>query len=490
MKICILYNVPKGNIKYNKWSDGFTEAISILKKTFDIDMINGFDSPKIDFDKYDLVLFKENFTSGLYNKYKCTLKSKNKIGLFISASITIPTDNQLKLYDILFYETQWYYNYAKLSRHNNCIHAFGVNTEIMTPKECNKVYDVIFVGAIRDYKRPLNILKIPGKKVCLGFKTDTNLVKALVKNDVEVIEFIEYDKLSDFYNKSKLCYVPCTTHGGGERAVLEARSCGIPVKIEDDNPKLKELINSEIYSSYYYSNQIKKGLWSFISEYIKNKSYTDILKYFKNYNLTILEVGGMDGKTFDPLYHNISSKWDVTILEPIPVQFRKLLNNYKNKKNITLINKALNYTNDNTKMFTIEENSLNNNKVPTWANGISSFYNDRNSLGENYWNGRGKVHLKNGLSFDTVKKYIKEVDVKCTTIDELNFNKIDILQSDTEGFDYNILKIVLDKFKPYIIMFEWNNLPSEELTKTKKLLIDYTVKFDKQDALCILKNMK
>ena len=52
---------------------------------------------------------------------------------------------------------------------------------------------------------------------------------------------------------------------------------------------------------------------------------------------------------------------------------------------------------------------------------------------------------------------------------------------------YNILKIVLDKFKPYIIMFEWNNLPSEELTKTKKLLIDYTIKFDKQDALCILK---
>ena len=34
MKICILYRVPDGTIKYTRWHDGFTKAISILQKTY------------------------------------------------------------------------------------------------------------------------------------------------------------------------------------------------------------------------------------------------------------------------------------------------------------------------------------------------------------------------------------------------------------------------------------------------------------------------
>ena len=75
---------------------------------------------------------------------------------------------------------------------------------------------------------------------------------------------MQYDKLAEYYNKSKLCYVPCKLHGGGERAVLEARACNIPVKIENDNIKLKELLDSEIYSSEYYANQIDHGIKNFI----------------------------------------------------------------------------------------------------------------------------------------------------------------------------------------------------------------------------------
>ena len=86
------------------------------------------------------------------------------------------------------------------------------------------------------------------------------LVSTLKSANVEVRDFLEYDDLSKFYNKSKLCYIPCQTHGGGERAVLEARSCGINVEIENDNDKLKELLTSPIYSSEYYSEQIEKGL--------------------------------------------------------------------------------------------------------------------------------------------------------------------------------------------------------------------------------------
>ena len=488
MEVCILYYIPNSTIKYTAWHDGFTAAIDILKGTFNIDMINAFDKPTINFDKYDLVFFKESFTGNIYNKYKSSLTKKNKLGLFISSSCVIPNQKQLDVYDVLFYETHWYYNHADLKRHPNTCHAFGVDTSIMKETNEEKVYDVIFVGNICDYKRPLKILDLPGKKICLGFKTDQTLIKKLTDNGVEVIEFIEYDKLATYYNQSKLCYTPCTLHGGGERCVLEARSCGIPVKIETDNPKLEELTGSEIYSSVYYAKQIEKGLWNILHGSITNSSYHDILRKFKNLKLEVLEVGGMDGKTFDPMYSNLSKKWKLTVLEPVHYQFNKLTKNYTNHTNTRLLNKALNYTNDDTKMFTIKPGSLETNRsIPMWANGISSFYNDRNSLGKNYWDGRGKVHLKNGLDFDTIKDDIEEINVKCVTVDELNFNRIDILQSDTEGFDYHILNIVLSKFKPYIIMFEWNNLPQHELDKTKQLLVDYDIKFGTQDALCILR---
>lgn len=197
----------------------------------------------------------------------------------------------------------------------------------------------------------------------------------------------------------------------------------------------------------------------------------------------------MDGKTFDPLYNDVSSKWNINILEPITYQFKKLQLNYKNKKNIKLFNNALDYKSGKVKMYTINPETLknvsNNNKL-LFANGISSFYKDRNSLGKEYWDGRGKVHEKIGLTFNSIKDSIIETYVDAINIDELNLEKIDILQSDTESFDYYILNIVLKKYRPYVILFEWNNLPNNELNEIKILLKDYKTIFYQQDALCIL----
>ena len=62
------------------------------------------------------------------------------------------------------------------------------------------------------------------------------------------------------YNLSKNVYIPANIIGGGERAVLEARACNIPVEVEDDNPKLKELLYSPILDHHYYARQIEKGI--------------------------------------------------------------------------------------------------------------------------------------------------------------------------------------------------------------------------------------
>jgi len=260
MKLLILYSIPKNHFKYEKWTDGFTQTINILKTSYDIDLVNSKDNLTIDFNTYDIVFFKESFEGKIYKKYQQQLVLKNKIGLIISASNIIPTDSQLKIYDLLFYETYWYCTYAKLNRHKNAYHAFGVDTNIMKKINTNKEFDVIFVGAICEYKRPLHILNIPGTKVCIGTKSDKSIELNLRKNDVHIKDFVSHEELAILYNKSNLCYIPCKTHGGGERAVLEARACGIPVKIEDDNFKLKELCECNIYTVEYYASQLKLGI--------------------------------------------------------------------------------------------------------------------------------------------------------------------------------------------------------------------------------------
>ena len=114
--ICVLYNIPhRETIKYNNWNDGFAEAIKMLmsNENYKIDFINDSDNKNINFKEYDLILFKESFNGTIYNKYIKYI-TNTKIGLFISSSNIIPTDVEIHKYDILFYETYWYYNYANL----------------------------------------------------------------------------------------------------------------------------------------------------------------------------------------------------------------------------------------------------------------------------------------------------------------------------------------------------------------------------------------
>jgi glycosyltransferase involved in cell wall biosynthesis len=170
------------------------------------------------------------------------------------------------MYHILFYETYWYYNYAKLDRHPHAFHAFGVDTSVMRPVNLEKKYDVLFVGDITEHKRPLKILEKTGKKLCVGFKSKPELCQQLELGGVEIMDFIKYEELAILYNSSKSCFIPCVTHGGGERAVLEARACGVPVEICSDNPKLAELMTSQIYNSEYYAKQLYNGIHEYLNK--------------------------------------------------------------------------------------------------------------------------------------------------------------------------------------------------------------------------------
>ena len=97
---------------------------------------------------------------------------------------------------------------------------------------------------------------------------EKSVVEYLESHNVTVLPMLPYEdlmkRLKILKNQSKIknIYVPDSNFDGGERSVLEGRALGINVVVEEDNPKLQELLTSPIYDHRYYADQLMLGLES------------------------------------------------------------------------------------------------------------------------------------------------------------------------------------------------------------------------------------
>lgn len=269
IKIAILFYIPKSNTeKYNNWTDGFTKGINIIEKDYDVSWINIEDEePTIQkLNGFDFIIAKCCWNSKIDNYLKSLKGLKTPCGIAISCSI-IPQKKQADFYKILWYETFWYKQ--KLPKHKNTIHAFGVNSSDFKYQNFEKSIDVLSIGALTKYKRHDKLINFPGKnKIVIGdtnYNDSEEVIKKLKANNIDVLQYTCQKDLSTLINKAKTIYIACELNGGGERAVLESRLCNVNVVIENDNPKLKELISSPIWDEKHYGNQIKTGIEKFLN---------------------------------------------------------------------------------------------------------------------------------------------------------------------------------------------------------------------------------
>jgi hypothetical protein len=183
------------------------------------------------------------------------------------AGNAVPVPTHVVSYQIIFYETDWIKdNYLK-GVGVNLVKAFGVNTEIFKKGCCDKIWDYLSVGSFSYWKR---LDKMKGKqgsrKICVGEVQKDNLVESmdivrdLITNGVVVTGMIVPETLNLLYNSSINVYVPADINGGGERTVLEARSCGCNVEVEPDNPKLQELLTCDLPDEKVYFNALNSAI--------------------------------------------------------------------------------------------------------------------------------------------------------------------------------------------------------------------------------------
>jgi len=242
------------------WRDGLYKALELLGSDYEITKYNMASKEVAPSPLgFDFVLGWGAFGSQVDELVREMSTMK---GLCIAGNARQPVG--CERYDVLFYETEWYR--PQIAHHFNIVHAFGVNTDIFKPMFTEKHWKYITVGAFADWKRHYLLGYKVGNRLAVGQIQVNNLaesmriVAGLLRVGVMVSDQLPPEEVAKLYNMSEVAYIPCDVVGGGERSVLEARACGTAVEVEDDNPKLKELLTSPIWDYKYYYQKLKEGI--------------------------------------------------------------------------------------------------------------------------------------------------------------------------------------------------------------------------------------
>lgn len=177
---------------------------------------------------------------------------------------------------------------------------------------------------------------------------------------------------------------------------------------------------------------------------LKFKHFLDL--YFSRVDpnhFFFVQVGAHDGKHHDPL-HRYVTKYNLhgIALEPQPDIYSELVTTYKNYPTIVCVDEAL-----------------------AEKTGAQLFYTSRGATSLGTFDKRLLVGVPD----------VEEILVKTITFKDLverfNVNRIDFLQIDCEGYDFEVLKMFdFEKFDPQIINFESVLFSDETRRECEELL--------------------
>jgi len=169
-----------------------------------------------------------------------------------------------------------------------------------------------------------------------------------------------------------------------------------------------------------------------------------LLRYLdrRGRQLKFIQVGANDGRRFDPLYEfAISPNYSLVGLavEPVPRFYRALKEVYRGKPDIRPINAAIHNEKSEATLYVVGEDY--ESQVPEWALGTASF---------------NRAHV---VKPEVPDSFVEAIQVPCVSLDGLmhreNFEQVDLLQIDTEGYDAEIIRSInFSKVRPALIHFE------------------------------------
>jgi FkbM family methyltransferase len=205
-----------------------------------------------------------------------------------------------------------------------------------------------------------------------------------------------------------------------------------------------------------------------------------------NESVFCLQVGANDGKVNDPVHVYFRDfGWNGLLVEPLPDVFENELKaTYAGNPRVRLENVALASAEGELPLYRVAISRAR------WASGLSGFRRD--NIQAHIDNGYiARRASEEGIALPADPSHIIEtVLVRTVTVDSLlakhGVRHFDVLCVDTEGFDFEILKLVdLDRYRPDVIVFESKNLSDADYVTALQVLRThgYHLYWDRGDTL-------
>ena len=198
----------------------------------------------------------------------------------------------------------------------------------------------------------------------------------------------------------------------------------------------------------------------------------------------IIQIGANDGKSDDFLRTSINIDTNLLLVEPIKSAFEQLKKNYSGFKNVRFVNKAIDIKSGKRDIFSVNPKYYDfyKKKYQTedvnWLTVLASFH-------------------KNHLEYHGIKSsHIQSNQIDCINfkelIDQYNFDSLDLLVVDTEGYDEILITNFIQNtnIRPLIIL-EWIHIKKNKAEELIELLKSNNYKFFKlsKDLVCIQKSL-
>jgi len=158
---------------------------------------------------------------------------------------------------------------------------------------------------------------------------------------------------------------------------------------------------------------------------------------------SLVVIGAHSGDKLSKAIETYSKHGDVLLVEPVPWLFKKLQEKYGSAKSVHLLQAVISENDADEVSFFAPTQSAN--EIATWGDQLGSL-NPVHALEHNKeFSGKIEEIKVRGISFDTL-------------INKFEIEQIDVLHTDTEGYDARLLSVFpFDKIKPRELIFEYKH---------------------------------
>lgn len=192
-----------------------------------------------------------------------------------------------------------------------------------------------------------------------------------------------------------------------------------------------------------------------------------------------IQVGANDGDQLDPLRKAVhKGRWQGIMVEPVPYVFQRLkANNGHLSGRVKLENVAIAEVCGSLPFWHLRQ-ATGDEELPRLYDAIGSFRKD--------------VVLKHVNFIPDIEDRIICTEVMSITFEELcrrnNLDVIDILQIDTEGYDFEIIKTIdFERHAPKLLIYEHHHFTEETDRECLQFIQDKGYEFFKEgmDTWCL-----